>query len=77
MKPGAVQTTLCSGGRAAQKGEIVGVITEVSGGDGGPPYVVRWYDDGRQSKVCPNQERFWVRASNVCPTWQGGRRLDP
>lgn len=33
-----------------------GVITDVRGTDGGPPYVVRWLDDDHESLVFPGPE---------------------
>lgn len=30
-----------------------GVVLEVHGEDGGPPYLVRWSDDGHESLVFP------------------------
>jgi hypothetical protein len=33
-----------------------GVITDVRGPDGGPPYVVRWLDDDHVSLVFPDPE---------------------
>ena len=51
-------------GPTVAHGRIVGVIIEVHGVDGGPPFTVRWYDDGHASKINPDPERFWVR-----PQW--------
>lgn len=34
----------------------VGVILEISHGDGRPPYLVRWLDDGRESLVFPGPD---------------------
>jgi len=48
-------------GRSIAHGEVVGVIVAVHGDDGGPPFTVRWYDDGSWSKITPNPERYWVR----------------
>jgi hypothetical protein len=39
-------------GEASRDGEIV----EVKGADGGPPYVVRWSDDGHESLVFPGPD---------------------
>jgi len=33
-----------------------GVILEVRGNDGGPPYLVEWSDDGRVGLVYPSEE---------------------
>jgi hypothetical protein len=49
-------------GRTFLHGEIVGVVTAVHGEDSGPPFTVRWYEDGRTSKIDPDPERFWIRA---------------
>jgi hypothetical protein len=46
-------------------GEIVGVVTQVLGQDGGAPFVIRWYDDGHASRCNPNQERYWIRPQVV------------
>jgi hypothetical protein len=35
-----------------------GEILEVLGEDGGPPYVVRWSDDGRISRIFPGSDAF-------------------
>lgn len=35
-----------------------GEILEVRGADGGPPYVVRWGDDGHQSLFFPGTDAF-------------------
>ena len=42
-------------------GEIVGVVVKVRD-DGGPPFVVRWYDDDTESKISPNPECYWIRS---------------
>lgn len=39
-------------GEHVREGEIV----EVRGADGGPPYVVRWTDDGHESLVFPGPD---------------------
>jgi hypothetical protein len=49
-------------GRTVAHGEIVGVVIAVHGEDGGPPFTVRWYEDGRASKINPNPERYWIRS---------------
>jgi len=49
-------------GPTVMHGEIVGVIVQVHGDDGGPPFTVRWYDDASVSKINPNPERYWVRS---------------
>lgn len=35
-----------------------GEILEVRGPDGGPPYVVRWDDDGHESVLYPGTDAF-------------------
>ena len=37
-------------------GEKIAEILEVRGKNGEPPYVVRWYDDGRESFVLPGSD---------------------
>jgi len=49
-------------GRTVVHGEIVGVVIAVHGEDGGPPFTVRWYEDGRASTINPDPERFWIRS---------------
>jgi hypothetical protein len=46
--------------RAHHVGETVrdGEILEVLGEDGGPPFLVRWTDDGRVSRVYPGSDAF-------------------
>lgn len=39
-------------GEHSREGEIV----EVRGSDGGPPYLVRWTDDGHESLVYPGPD---------------------
>jgi hypothetical protein len=43
---------------AAHLGDLrrVGVITAVAHADGGPPYEVRWLDDGRTTLIFPGPE---------------------
>ena len=43
------------------RAEILGVVIQVHGEDGGPPFTVRWYSDGHASKIDPDPERFWIR----------------
>ena len=33
-------------------------ILEVLGGDGGPPYTVRWEDDGHVSRIYPSSDIY-------------------
>jgi hypothetical protein len=35
-----------------------GEILEVLGEDGGPPYLVRWEDDGRVSRLYPGSDAY-------------------
>ncbi len=46
--------------RAHHVGETVrdGEILEVLGEDGGPPFLVRWTDDGHVSRVYPGSDAF-------------------
>jgi len=52
-------------GRRSGHGEILGVVTEVRGADGAPPYVVRWYTDGHESLMDPDPQHFWIRGTNA------------
>ncbi|MGZ6976381.1 MAG: DUF1918 domain-containing protein [Acidimicrobiia bacterium] len=53
------------GDRSAIKGHHVGdpdrnaVILEVRGEDGGPPWMVRWSDDGPQGLFLPARTPSW------------------
>ena len=49
-------------GPTVAHGRIVGVVIGVHGADGGPPFTVRWYDDGHASRIDPDPGRYWVRA---------------
>lgn len=40
-----------------------GDIIEVLGDDGAPPYVVRWLDDGRVTRVLPSSDSYVERLS--------------
>ena len=40
-----------------------GDIIEVLGDDGAPPYVVRWLDDGRVTRVFPGSDSYVERLS--------------
>ena len=44
-------------------GEIVGMIIQVHGDDGGPPFTVRWYNDASVSEVDPDPRRYWIRCN--------------
>ena len=35
-----------------------GEILEVLGEDGGPPYIVRWSDDGHVSRIFPGSDAY-------------------
>jgi len=48
-------------GETGGHGEILGMVIQVHSEDGGPPFTVRWYDDGHSSKINPDPERFWIR----------------
>jgi nucleotide-binding universal stress UspA family protein len=37
-------------------GERIGVVTEVRGSDGGPPYLVRWLDNGHETLCFPGTD---------------------
>jgi len=52
-------------GRWSGTGEIIGVITEVRGEDGAPPYVISWYSDGHESLINPDSHHYWVRGKSV------------
>ena len=43
----------------------VGVITVVCGDDGGPPYHVRWLDDGRVTLIFPGPRARIERPTTV------------
>ena len=40
-----------------------GEIIEVLGEDGAPPYVVRWLDDGRVTRISPSSDAYVERLS--------------
>ena len=52
-------------GRRFGHGEIIGVITEVRGEDGTPPYVISCYSDGHESLMNPDPLHHWVRGKCV------------
>lgn len=41
-----------------------GVIVEVRGPDGGPPFMVRWEDDGHESLVFPGPDAIIDRRTS-------------
>ena len=59
------------GDRIVIAGHVVGeherdcLVLEVSGSDGGPPYLVRWGDDGHESLLFPSSD---ARVENYEPT---------
>jgi hypothetical protein len=40
-------------------------ILEVLGEEGGPPYLVRWTDDGHVSRIFPGSDAFVERVEHV------------
>lgn len=46
-------------GETRRNGEII----EVLGEDGAPPYVVRWLDDGRVTRISPSSDAYVERMS--------------
>jgi len=50
-------------GHSIAHGEIVGVVIQVHGIDGRPPFTVRWYEDSSISKINPDPARYWVRST--------------
>ena len=61
MMKAKVGDQLVRSGPRVGRGEIVGVVTQVQGVDGGPPFTVRWYGDGHASKFNPDERRYWIR----------------
>jgi hypothetical protein len=47
-------------GRTNEHEQHRGMITEVHGEDGSPPYMVRWMDTGQQAMVIPGPDAFVV-----------------
>jgi len=45
--------------------EIVGVVVEVQGEDGGPPFVIRWYENDSESTISPDPEQYWIRSHRM------------
>ena len=60
-------------GRFTHLGGIVGSVVEVPSGDGSPPFVVKFYRDGREDLMVPDGHRFRIighRVPNVDhPAW--------
>ncbi|GAA0594932.1 hypothetical protein GCM10010174_07650 [Kutzneria viridogrisea] len=44
-----------------------GLILEVRGADGAPPYVVRWLESSREATVFPGPDARVVRAAGAAP----------
>ena len=44
----------------AGEGDRVGTVIGVPGADGGPPYRVRWDEDGSEDLVSPGPESFFM-----------------
>jgi hypothetical protein len=56
----AVGDQLVRLGRFRDLGEIVGSVIEVPNGDGSPPFLVKYYRDGREDLVVPDGHRFRI-----------------
>ena len=50
-------------GRKVGDPERSGVIVDVRGADGAPPYVVRWDGDQREHLIFPGSDAVMMRAS--------------
>ena len=50
-------------GRTVELSDRRGLITEVHGVDGAPPYVVRWLDTGHVATVVPGPDAIIVTAA--------------
>jgi hypothetical protein len=50
-------------GRTVEQSDRRGLITEVHGVDGAPPYVVRWLDTGHVATVIPGPDAIVVTAT--------------
>jgi len=46
-------------------GELIGIVTEIQGPDGEPPYMIHWYSDEHESLFFPDPERYWIRSHKV------------
>jgi hypothetical protein len=46
-------------------GELIGVVTEVQGRDGEPPYMIRWYSDDHEALFSPDAEHYWIRSHEI------------
>ncbi len=46
-------------------GEIIGVVIEVHGRDGEPPYMIHWYSDDHEALFSPDPEHYWVRSHKI------------
>ncbi len=49
-----------------------GLIEEVHGVDGAPPYSVHWSDTGHRALVFPGPESYVLRAEEIHPEHVGG-----
>ncbi len=56
---------LVQGGLDTGLGRRLGVVVEVRNGDGSPPYLVRWDDDGHESLLFPEAGTFVMRGNNI------------
>jgi len=67
----------CAGDRLVAKGHRVGEpdrdarIVEVRGADGGPPYLVRWGEDGHTGLFFPGADTFVEHFEPPAPTAPG------
>lgn len=50
-------------GTTTERADQRGLITEVHGKDGSPPYVVQWLADGHEATVFPGSDAVVVTAS--------------
>jgi hypothetical protein len=50
-------------GRTVEQSDRRGLITEVHGVNGAPPYVVRWLDTGHVATVVPGSDAIVVTAA--------------
>ncbi len=50
-------------GRTVEQSDRRGLITEVHGVNGAPPYVVRWLDSGHVATVIPGPDAIVVTAA--------------
>jgi hypothetical protein len=68
------------GDRLVIKGHHVGElerdaeVLEVLGQHGGPPFLVRWADDGRVSRLYPSSDAYVQHFEHKRPTRKSGKR---